>query len=81
MLLGFVAGEMRRAAVLCCCVLGCSCALLAFGSDEHMVQLPGGKFQMGSSSTQSRDEEGPIREVTVKPFAIDKFPVTNRDFR
>ncbi|XP_065587885.1 inactive C-alpha-formylglycine-generating enzyme 2 isoform X2 [Cyrtonyx montezumae] len=46
-----------------------------------MVQLPGGKFQMGSSSTQSRDEEGPIREVTVKPFAIDKFPVTNRDFR
>lgn len=81
MLLGFVAGEMRRAAVLCCCVLGCSCALLAFGSDEHMVRLPGGKFQMGSSSTQSRDEEGPIREVTVKPFAIDKFPVTNRDFR
>ena len=46
-----------------------------------MVRLPGGKFQMGSSSTQSRDEEGPIREVTVKPFAIDKFPVTNRDFR
>ncbi|OXB57632.1 hypothetical protein ASZ78_007027 [Callipepla squamata] len=46
-----------------------------------MVQLPGGKFQMGSGSTQSRDEEGPIREVTVKPFAIDKFPVTNRDFR
>lgn len=56
-------------------------SLSAFGSDEHMVQLPGGKFQMGSSSTQSRDEEGPIREVTVKPFAIDKFPVTNRDFR
>ncbi|OXB70192.1 UNVERIFIED_CONTAM: hypothetical protein H355_012148 [Colinus virginianus] len=46
-----------------------------------MVQLPGGKFQMGSGSAQSRDEEGPIREVTVKPFAIDKFPVTNRDFR
>lgn len=56
-------------------------SLSAFGSDKHMVQLPGGKFQMGSSSTQSRDEEGPIREVTVKPFAIDKFPVTNRDFR
>ncbi|POI27782.1 hypothetical protein CIB84_008468 [Bambusicola thoracicus] len=56
-------------------------SLSVFGSDEHMVQLPGGKFQMGSSSMQSRDEEGPIREVTVKPFAIDKFPVTNRDFR
>lgn len=46
-----------------------------------MVQLPGGKFQMGSSSLEERNEEGPVREVTVKPFAIDKHPVTNGDFR
>lgn len=46
-----------------------------------MVQLPGGTFQMGSGSLQRRGEEGPAREVTVKPFALDKHPVTNRDFR
>uniref|UniRef100_A0A8C6ZJM9 Sulfatase modifying factor 2 n=1 Tax=Nothoprocta perdicaria TaxID=30464 RepID=A0A8C6ZJM9_NOTPE len=46
-----------------------------------MVQLPGGKFQMGSSSQDNKNEEGPVREVTVKSFAIDKYPITNRDFR
>uniref|UniRef100_A0A493T658 Sulfatase modifying factor 2 n=1 Tax=Anas platyrhynchos platyrhynchos TaxID=8840 RepID=A0A493T658_ANAPP len=55
--------------------------LLAYGKDENMVQLPGGTFQMGSNSPENRNEEGPVREVTVKPFAIDKYPVTNRDFR
>lgn len=46
-----------------------------------MVQLPGGRFQMGTNSPDGRDDEGPVREVTVKPFAIDIFPVTNKDFR
>ncbi|NXM68515.1 SUMF2 enzyme, partial [Serilophus lunatus] len=50
--------------------------LLAPGLDEGMVQLPGGTFRMGSGS-----QEGPVREVAVKPFAVDKHPVTNRDFR
>uniref|UniRef100_A0A8C5X2C4 Sulfatase modifying factor 2 n=1 Tax=Malurus cyaneus samueli TaxID=2593467 RepID=A0A8C5X2C4_9PASS len=54
---------------------------LAFGEDGGMVQLPGGTFQMGSSSLERSSEEGPAREVTVKPFALDKHPVTNRDFR
>ncbi|NXC40127.1 SUMF2 enzyme, partial [Penelope pileata] len=74
-------GEMHSVLVVCCCVLGCSRALLAAGKDESMVQLPGGTFRMGSSSPESSSEEGPVREVTVKPFAIDKFPVTNGDFR
>ncbi|NXP45084.1 SUMF2 enzyme, partial [Heliornis fulica] len=52
-----------------------------FGKDENMVQLPGGKFQMGSGSMEKMHEEGPVREVAVKPFAVDKYPVTNRDFR
>ncbi|KAG3259731.1 hypothetical protein H1C71_029333 [Ictidomys tridecemlineatus] len=46
-----------------------------------MVQLPGGKFMMGTDAPDGRDGEGPIHEVTVKPFAIDIFPVTNQDFR
>ncbi|NXC99697.1 SUMF2 enzyme, partial [Certhia familiaris] len=53
----------------------------ALGEDGSMVQLPGGTFQMGSGSLQRRDEEGPAREVRLKPFALDKHPVTNRDFR
>ena len=35
---------------------------------------------MGTNSPDGRDGEGPVREVTVKPFAIDIFPVTNKDF-
>ena len=46
-----------------------------------MVQLPGGRFLMGANALDGRDGEGPAREVTVKSFAIDVFPVTNKDFR
>uniref|UniRef100_A0A2I2ZXM4 Sulfatase modifying factor 2 n=1 Tax=Gorilla gorilla gorilla TaxID=9595 RepID=A0A2I2ZXM4_GORGO len=53
---------------------------LGNGQATSMVQLQGGRFLMGTNSPDSRDE-GPVREVTVKPFAIDIFPVTNRDFR
>ncbi len=43
-----------------------------------MVALPGGTFQMGSPVTESGREpiEGPVREVTVKPFAISKTEIT-----
>uniref|UniRef100_A0A8C9PSH0 Sulfatase-modifying factor enzyme-like domain-containing protein n=1 Tax=Spermophilus dauricus TaxID=99837 RepID=A0A8C9PSH0_SPEDA len=51
------------------------------GDATSMVQLPGGKFMMGTDAPDGRDGEGPIHEVTVKPFAIDIFPVTNQDFR
>ncbi|GAB5582844.1 inactive C-alpha-formylglycine-generating enzyme 2 isoform X1 [Prionailurus iriomotensis] len=54
---------------------------LGNGQATSMVQLPGGRFQMGTNSPDGRDGEGPVREVTVKPFAIDIFPVTNKDFR
>ncbi|NXY16290.1 SUMF2 enzyme, partial [Atrichornis clamosus] len=56
-------------------------SLAAFGKDGSMVQLPGGTFQMGSSSLERRSEERPLGEVAVEPFALDKHPVTNRDFR
>uniref|UniRef100_A0A2K5LW01 Inactive C-alpha-formylglycine-generating enzyme 2 n=1 Tax=Cercocebus atys TaxID=9531 RepID=A0A2K5LW01_CERAT len=46
-----------------------------------MVQLPGGRFLMGTNSPDSTDGEGPVREATVKPFTLDIFPVTNKDFR
>ena len=45
---------------------------------DEMVRLPGGTFLMGSEKFYP--EEAPVREVSVGPFAIDKFTVTNREF-
>lgn len=46
---------------------------------SNMIPMQGGKFLMGSDKFYP--EEKPIREVTVDGFWIDKFPVTNEDFR
>jgi formylglycine-generating enzyme required for sulfatase activity/class 3 adenylate cyclase len=43
-----------------------------------MVSLPGGTFAMGSNDDPS---EKPIHRVTIKPFAISKFPITNREWK
>ncbi|ELK06816.1 Sulfatase-modifying factor 2, partial [Pteropus alecto] len=58
--------------------LSCQWIKLGNGQVTSMVQLPGGRFQMGTNSLDGRDE-GPVREVTVKLFAINLFPVTNKD--
>ncbi|XP_048375555.1 inactive C-alpha-formylglycine-generating enzyme 2 [Sphaerodactylus townsendi] len=61
--------------------IGASSEQKAVSKDENLVRLSGGKFQMGTSLFDSRSEDGPPREVTVKAFLIDKYPVSNRDFR
>jgi formylglycine-generating enzyme required for sulfatase activity/class 3 adenylate cyclase len=45
--------------------------------EPEMQQLPGGSFAMGSNEDIS---EKPVRQVTVKPFAISKSPVTIRQW-
>lgn len=47
-----------------------------------MVALPGGTFLMGTEYPQGffEDGEGPVRPVTLSPFEIDAFPVTNEAF-
>lgn len=49
---------------------------------DGMVILPGGTFLMGTDDEIGfpADGEGPIREVTVNPFAIDRHAVSNADF-
>ena len=42
-----------------------------------MVSIPGGAFSMGSDDDPS---EKPIHRVTIKSFAISKFPVTVREW-
>ncbi len=49
---------------------------------NRMVRLLGGTFQMGTDSDIGfpEDGEGPVREVTLEPFYIDKYTVTNAEF-
>ena len=43
----------------------------------EMVSIPGGTFAMGSEDDPS---EKPMHRVTIKPFAISKFPITVREW-
>src|ERR1700710_2465902 len=47
-----------------------------------MVAIPAGKFLMGSPAHEPGrfDSEGPQHVVTVKAFALGKFPVTSAEF-
>lgn len=66
-------------------------ALASAHADEHpereftecpdcsvMVAIPGGAFAMGSPASEAGrfDQEGPQHKVTVKAFALAKYPVT-----
>jgi formylglycine-generating enzyme required for sulfatase activity len=54
----------------------------AAGSTENMVRLDGGRFLMGSEDPDAvaADGEGPVRPVTLDPFYLDRYPVTNLQF-
>src|SRR6266516_1035608 len=46
-----------------------------------MVYVPGGEFTMGRNESDGGDEyERPAHKVTVKPFFIDQYEVTNEDY-
>lgn len=47
-----------------------------------MVGIPGGKFLMGSPAHEPGrfDSEGPQHVVTIRPFALAKYPVTSAQF-
>ena len=52
-------------------------------SKEEMAYIPGGQFLMGTEDKDGfpADGEGPIHEVSVKPFYMDKYAVSNQDFQ
>jgi formylglycine-generating enzyme required for sulfatase activity len=49
----------------------------------QMVAIPGGKFLMGSPETEAErsDSESPQHEVTVPPFFMGKYPVTQAQWK
>ena len=75
---------MSKTDILCCFLFILWSISVAFvDSDEFSaaIKLSGGKFRMGSSSADTKRGELPAKTVGVKPFVIDKYPVTNENFR
>jgi len=47
----------------------------------EMIAIPGGSFWMGSSDGVGRDNEQPRHQVTIAPFWMSKYPVTQAQYR
>ncbi|XP_077775367.1 inactive C-alpha-formylglycine-generating enzyme 2 isoform X2 [Podarcis muralis] len=47
--------------------------------DDSVVRLSGGVFQIGAGFLDGKEGDGAFKKV--KPFLMDKYPVTNKDFR
>ncbi|OUL34724.1 SUMF1/EgtB/PvdO family nonheme iron enzyme [Nostoc sp. 106C] len=47
----------------------------------EMVEIPSGKFLMGSSAEEGRDNEKPQHQVTIESFFMGKHPVTQAQWR
>ncbi|MDE5121956.1 MAG: trypsin-like peptidase domain-containing protein, partial [Trichodesmium sp. St19_bin1] len=56
---------------------------LGDGIELEMVYIPGGTFMMGSPENEEKrhDNEGPQHNVTVSPFFMGKYPVTQGQWR
>ncbi len=54
---------------------------LGDGVELKMVSIPGGKFMMGTPRGEGRDSEKPQHEVTVQPFFMGKYPITQRQYQ
>ena len=57
-------------------------AVAPSAASGELLRLPGGAFLMGSDAAEGfpEDGEGPVRPVTLRPFAIDAAAVTNEQF-
>ncbi|MBD2546458.1 SUMF1/EgtB/PvdO family nonheme iron enzyme [Planktothricoides sp. FACHB-1370] len=54
---------------------------LGNGVTLEMVYIPGGTFTMGSPANGKYDDEKPQHQVTIKPFLMGKYPVTQAQWR
>jgi iron(II)-dependent oxidoreductase len=77
-------GAMRRPrAVLVLAWLACAVATSAAReprapAEAPMVEIPGGAYPIGSE--RGRPDERPVHTVTLRPFRIDRYEVTNAEF-
>jgi formylglycine-generating enzyme required for sulfatase activity len=54
---------------------------LGNGVTLEMVYIPGGRFMMGSPEEEGSNSEQPQHEVTVEPFFMGKYPITQAQWR
>ncbi len=47
----------------------------------EMVLIPAGEFQMGSNDSEAEDYEKPVHTVYINAFYMDKYEVTNAQFK
>jgi formylglycine-generating enzyme required for sulfatase activity len=47
----------------------------------EMVEIPGGKFKMGSPEGEGNSDEKPEHEVSLSAFHLGKYPVTQEQWR
>ena len=47
----------------------------------QMVRIPAGEFQMGSTHEDADPDENPIRRIYIDEFYIDKYEVTNEQYK
>ncbi len=52
--------------------------LAGTASAADMVRIEGGRFQMGTKDGPA--DERPVHTINLKPYEIDRFPVTNAEF-
>ena len=54
-----------------------------YGQQRDMVFIHGGTFTMGSPSNEQgrSNNEGPLHQVTVSPFCIGRYPVTQAEYQ
>ncbi len=48
---------------------------------ENMELVPAGEFKMGGSDDEALNDELPVHHVYLDAFYIDKYPVTNAQFK
>ena len=48
---------------------------------DSMVLIPAGQFQMGSDNAAADDDEQPVHTVYLDAFYMDKYEVTNAQFK
>ncbi len=48
---------------------------------DDMSLIPAGEFRMGSNDEEANDDEQPVHTVFLDAFLIDKYPVTNEQFK
>jgi formylglycine-generating enzyme required for sulfatase activity len=54
---------------------------LGNGLDLEMIALLGGMFRMGTLGKQGYDDERPVHQVTVAPFLMSKYLITQAQWR